>query len=74
MTDPKAFAQIAYGLLPRDVAVSVEQRYPGGLSPADWELLVQLLDTARNALPLGGKALPTDLLSVVSDAVRAHFA
>ena len=61
MTDPKAFAQIAYGLLPRDVALTVEQRAPGGLDPADWGLLVQLLDAVKAVLPPGAKALPTEL-------------
>ena len=29
VTDPGKLAQIAYGLLPRDVFISVEQRTPG---------------------------------------------
>jgi hypothetical protein len=31
--DPGKLAQIAYGLLPRDVFISVEQRTPGNLDP-----------------------------------------
>jgi hypothetical protein len=31
ITDPGKLAQIAYGLLPRDVFISVEQRTPGNL-------------------------------------------
>ena len=33
VTDPGKLAQIAYGLLPRDVFISVEQRTPGNLDP-----------------------------------------
>ena len=33
VTDPGKLAQIAYGLLPRDIFISVEQRMPGKLDP-----------------------------------------
>ena len=39
-TDPGKLAQIAYGLLPRDVFISVEQRTPGNLDPDEWRVLV----------------------------------
>ena len=75
LTDPKAFAQISYGILPREAFLSVvDTRLPGGLDPADWGVLVQLIDAVRAALPDGANALPADLLTVVDDAVRGHFA
>jgi len=37
--DPGKLAQIAYGLLPRDVFISVEQRTPGNLDPDEWAIL-----------------------------------
>jgi hypothetical protein len=36
--DPGKLAQIAYGLLPRDVFISVEQRTPGNLDPDEWAI------------------------------------
>jgi hypothetical protein len=39
ITDPGKLAQIAYGLLPRDVFISVEQRTPGNLDPDEWAIL-----------------------------------
>src|SRR5215470_8935699 len=33
VSDPGKLAQIAYGLLPKDVFISVEQKTPGGLDP-----------------------------------------
>ena len=38
VTDPGKLAQIAYGLLPRDVFISVEQRTPGNLDPDEWAI------------------------------------
>ena len=44
MTDPGKLAQIAYGLLPRDVFISVEQRTPGNLDPDEWAILRRAID------------------------------
>jgi hypothetical protein len=38
--DPGKLAQIAYGLLPRDVFISVEQRTPGNLEPDEWAIFI----------------------------------
>ena len=37
-------AQIAYGLLPRDVLISVEQRTPGNLDADEWAILRRVID------------------------------
>ena len=42
--DPGKLAQIAYGLLPRDVFISVEQRVPGNLDPDEWAILRRVID------------------------------
>jgi hypothetical protein len=44
VTDPGKLAQIAYGLLPRDVFISVEQKTPGNLEPEAWATLRRVLD------------------------------
>jgi hypothetical protein len=44
VTDPGKLAQIAYGLLPRDVFISVEQRTPGNLDPDEWAILRRVID------------------------------
>ena len=46
INDPGKLAQIAYGLLPRDVFISVEQRTPGNLEPSEWAALRRVLDTS----------------------------
>jgi hypothetical protein len=53
VTDPGKLAQIAHGLLPRDVFISVEQRTPGNLEPDEWAILrrvIDLIETIENAL------------------------
>ena len=42
--DPGKLATIAYGLLPRDVFISVEQRTPGNLDPDEWAILRRVID------------------------------
>src|SRR6185369_16303008 len=56
VTDPGKLAQIAYGLLPRDVFISVEQRVPGNLDPDEWAILrrvIDLIKTNANGAELG---------------------
>ena len=45
--DPGKLAQIAYGLLPRDVFISVEQRTPGNLDPDEWAILRRVIDLIK---------------------------
>ena len=39
--------RFAYGPLPRDVFISVEQRTPGNLDPAEWEILRRVTDLIK---------------------------
>jgi hypothetical protein len=47
VTDPGKLAQIPYGLLPRDVFISVEQRTPGNLDPDEWAILRRVSISSR---------------------------
>jgi hypothetical protein len=47
VTEPGKLAQIAYGLLPRDVFISVEQRAPGNLDPDEWAILRRVIDLIK---------------------------
>ena len=71
MTEPGKLAQIAHGLLPRDVFISVEQRTPGNLDPADWEILRRVVDLIKVNAP-GGELSST--LEVIESALRADQA
>jgi hypothetical protein len=69
--DPGKLAQIAYGLLPRDVFISVEQRTPGNLDPAEWEILRRVIDLIQE------NASGADLgpvLETIENALRAEHA
>jgi hypothetical protein len=69
--DPKAFSQIGYGLLPRDVFVQV-QTQDAVIPPEDRALLVDLLRTIRDAVPADAETTP--VLEYVSDVLRAKYA
>ena len=43
-TEPDKLAQIAYGLLPRDLFINVQQQAPGNLEPEAWATLRRVLD------------------------------
>ena len=44
MIEPGKLAQIAYGLLPRDIFISMEQRTPGNLDPDECAVLRWVID------------------------------
>jgi hypothetical protein len=71
VTDPGKLAQIAYGLLPRDVFISVEQRTPGNLDPAEWEILRRVIDLIQ-ANAKGAELGP--VLETIENALRADRA
>jgi Family of unknown function (DUF5681) len=69
--DPGKLAQIAYGLLPRDVFISVEQRTPGNLDPDEWAILRRVIDLIKqnaNGAELG------PVLETIENALRADQA
>jgi hypothetical protein len=45
--DPVRYLGVAASLIPRDVAVSIEARLPGQLSPEDWDLIMQVLEAVK---------------------------
>ena len=65
VTEPGKLASIAYGLLPRDVFVSVQQQTPAGLAPEDWERM--LARTMREVAPDAS-------LEQIEHALRSAFA
>ena len=74
VTEPAKLATIAYGLLPRDVFISVAPPTPGNLAPEEWAVMVDLVRLISRAAPTDAQALPSDLAPALEDAVRAHFA
>ena len=70
--DPAKLATIAYGLLPKDVFVRVEdQRTPGNLEPEAWAALRRVLDIIQAANVDGD---PQAIFERIEDALRADAA
>ena len=72
ITEPGKLAQIAYGLLPRDVFISVEQRAPGNLEPDEWATLRRVLDIIQASAPEGAE--PSRVFETIEQALRAEYA
>jgi hypothetical protein len=70
--DPAALAKIAYGLLPKDIFISVEQRAPGNLEPEAWATLRRILDIIQASAPAGTD--PAEIFQTIEDALRAKHA
>jgi hypothetical protein len=70
--DPATLAKIAYGLLPRDVFISVEQRTPGNLDPDEWAILRNVIDLIQANAPKGAPLGP--VLATIENALRAENA
>jgi hypothetical protein len=70
--DPAKLAQIAYGLLPRDVFVRVEdQRTPGNLDPDAYAALRRLLDVIEQC---GAISEPQRVFEMIEEDLRARMA
>src|SRR5262245_9260564 len=72
--DPSRFFAVAASLIPRDVAISIEQRLPGGLSPDDWSIAMGVFQAVKEALPDANSRAPGEVLNFVLDAIKAHRA
>jgi hypothetical protein len=67
--EPARFADICSRLIPKDVAVSIEQR-PTGLDETD----LQILRAIRDCIPNAGQRSPTEVFQYVLEALNAHDA
>ncbi len=64
--DPGKLASIAYGLLPRDIFISVQQQ-PMTIDPEQWEGLVRLAGVMKQIAPDAS-------LDEIEQALRSGFA
>jgi hypothetical protein len=67
------FADLCSRLIPRDVQLTLQQRLPGDLPPADWELMLALLTTIKEQLP-DDRRTPGAVAELVTEALRMHSA
>jgi hypothetical protein len=72
---PEKFLALAFGILPRDVLIEVvEQRRPGGLDAAEWDLILRVLDLIKANVPANANASPSEAFGVIEEALRARYA
>jgi len=69
---PAVFFATCARLLPNDVRVTVEQQLPGNLSPADWNLMLEIVDAVKQAIPDASNRPPGAVLEHVLDALAAR--
>ncbi len=68
--EPSVFFATCARVLPRDVALTIEQQLPGDLTPDD----LAILRAIKQAIPDAGSRPPAEVLGYVLEAVRAHDA
>src|SRR5437016_3740652 len=66
LMEPARYADICSRLIPRDVAVSLETRLPGGLDEID----LSILRAIKQALPNANEQSPSSVLEFVLGAIR----
>src|SRR5262245_45396188 len=69
--DPARFFAVAASLVPKEVAHSLSTPAPGGLTPDDWALAIEVFRAIKDALPNATDRQPGEVLSFVSNAIRA---
>jgi hypothetical protein len=69
-SEPLAFFATCARLIPKDVQITLGQRYPGGLSAEDIEIFAAI----KEVLPEANERQPGEVLAFVRDAIRAASA
>src|SRR5262249_7872002 len=69
-TNPTVFFATCARLIPQDVKLTVEQQLPGNLSPDDWNLMLEIVDAVKQAVPDASNRPPGAVLEHVPDALR----
>jgi len=68
---PAVFFATCARLIGPEVKLTIEQQLPGNLSPADWNLMLEIVDAVRQAIPDAASAPPGAVLEHVLGALRA---
>ncbi len=72
-TDPTRFLGIAASIVPKDVALTIEQQSPGNLDPADWALVTEVLQAVKQAIPNVADRRPGEVLQLtLEDCARTQ--
>ena len=67
---PSTFFAVCARLIGPEVKLTIEQQLPGNLSPADWNLMMQILDAVKSAIPDAASRPAGEVLEFVLGALR----
>lgn len=67
---PERYLEVCSRLVPKEVALAVEQRFPGGLNGEEWEMALAVFAGIKAAMPDAATRSPADVLQFVADAIR----
>ena len=67
---PSTFFAVCARLIGPEVKLTIEQQLPGNLSPADWNLMMQILDAVKSAIPDAANRPAGEVLEFVLGALR----
>src|SRR5215813_8431481 len=69
-TNPAVFFATCARLIGPEVKLTIEQQLPGNLSMEDWNLMVQILDAVKSAIPDAANRPAGEVLEFVLGALR----
>jgi hypothetical protein len=64
-TNPAVFFATCARLIGPEVKLTIEQQVPDNLSPADWNLMLEIVDAVRQAIPDAANRVPGTVLEHV---------
>src|SRR5215468_6480096 len=67
---PGVFFATCARLIGPEVKLTIEQQLPGNLSPSDWNLMMQILDAVKSAIPDAAIRPAGEVLEFVLGALR----
>jgi hypothetical protein len=69
---PELFFATCARLIPNDVRVTVQQQNPGNMNNEDWNLMVDLVESIKQALPDASTRSPDEVLRIVYAAMNLY--
>ena len=67
---PSTFFAVCARLIGPEVKLTIEQQRPGNLSPSDWNLMLEIVDAVKSAIPDAANRPAGEVLEFVLGALR----
>jgi hypothetical protein len=69
-TDNTRYVEICSRLIPRDVALTVQQQLPGGMNHDDWQTTIEVVKAIQASMPDAGQRKPGEVMQHVLNALQ----